>query len=315
MAFPQPNIMALVEQMPATDKELEAQKVPPPGQPTDQAKPKPKPGREFQGSKFTAPDPEAAEKIFDQILAGGSDSLRELVNLIRDPAEPDFKNYKAEYLCHCLVVYVGRESKSALRRMVSDTLTAQVADEKVPLYVRGFLVRELQWIGDRQAVSALGKALADEKLCDDAVRSLLAIGDGAAEPLRNALPAARGRCRLALVQGLAALRDAQSLERLREAVVDAEQDVRLAAVWGLAKMGDAGSVDLLLKTADATAPWERSKATQACLVLAETLAAAGKKTEAARVYMRLRDTRTDPKEQYIREAATKALAGLGGKVA
>jgi hypothetical protein len=41
--------------------------------------------------------------------------------------------------------------------------------------------------------------------------------------------------------------------------------------------------------------------------LAENLVAAKKKKDAARVYAHLRDTRTDAKEKYVREAAEKAL--------
>jgi len=45
-----------------------------------------------------------------------------------------------------------------------------------------------------------------------------------------------------------------------------------------------------------------------CLVLAEKLAAAGKKDVAAKIYTHLRNTRTDPSEKYIRDAAEKALS-------
>ena len=49
------------------------------------------------------------------------------------------------------------------------------------------------------------------------------------------------------------------------------------------------------------------KATSACFLLAERLLAAGRKTEAARLYTHLRDTRTDPSELHIREAASRRL--------
>jgi hypothetical protein len=41
--------------------------------------------------------------------------------------------------------------------------------------------------------------------------------------------------------------------------------------------------------------------------LAEQLAAADKKDLAGRIYIHLRDTRTDAEEQYVREAAERAL--------
>ena len=72
-------------------------------------------------------------------------------------------------------------------------------------------------------------------------------------------------------------------ERLRkQAACRAEdREVRLAAVWGLANLADADSIGLLLKAADTEANYERIKATQACLLLAEKLTAAGNKRAAA----------------------------------
>ncbi|MBI5384011.1 MAG: HEAT repeat domain-containing protein [Verrucomicrobia bacterium] len=315
MAATKPNLAELVERMPATDKELEALKPPPPTQ-GDATQPKPRPRPEKPGgSKFTAPDPDVAAKICDEILAGGRDSLAELIGLIRDPASDDFKNYKAEYLLHCLTIHVGRPEKEPLRRQFIDTLAEQLGRRELPVHARGFLLRELQLIGDKAAARAVGTFLTDEQLCDDAARTLLAINDGAVEQFRNALPGATGRRRLVIVQSLAVLKDAGSADALKQAVTDANREIRLAAVWGLARIGDAAFTDLLLKAADTKETWERNKATQACFLLAENLAASGKKTEAAKIYTQLRNTRTEASEQYIRDAATKALAAFGGKLA
>lgn len=315
MAVSKLNVAELVERMPATDKELEAQKAPPPGQPADPNKPRPRPERPGGGSKFTAPDPAVAAKACEELLAGGREALLELIGLIRDPASDDFKNYKPEYLCHLVVVHVGRPDRAAHRRMVIDTLVSQVGNDTLPRHTRGFLVRELEWIGDQTAAPALGRLLTDESFCDDAARTLLAIKDGAAAEFRAALPRAQGRCRFVVLQSLAALSDAVSADAFRKAVTDPDREIRLAAVWGLARLADVGSAPLLLKVADTREPWERIKATQACLLLAEKLAAAGKKNEAAAIYTHLRNTRTDPKERYVREAATRALEALSGKVA
>jgi len=124
-----------------------------------------------------------------------------------------------------------------------------------------------------------------------------------------ALPRAEGKCWLNIVQGLGALADAQSVGDLQKALRDPDREVRLAAGWGLARIGDAGSVDLLLKAAD-TEGWERIQATKACLMLAEKLLAAGNRGQAQRIYKHLSDTRIDPDEQYVRDAAKNALAAI-----
>ncbi len=309
MAATKLNLAELVEQMPATDKELQAKQPPAQNGKADETKANRKPDREG-GSKFTGPDPAAAEEMCRQILAGGRDALRELIGMIRDPGDPEFKNYKAEYVLHCLAIFVGRPGQEAQRKLFAATLASQLSSGKISKPVQGLLIRELQVAGDREVAATLGKFLTDEELCSYAAAALVAIGDGAAEQLRKALPKANGKCRLILVQNLGVLRDAASLGALKQAANDADREVRLTAVWALARIGDPGSLDVLLKAADAPPSFERVKATQACLLLAENLMAAGKKNEAAKIYTYLSTTRTDPAEDYVRKIARQAMAGI-----
>ena len=176
--------------------------------------------------------------------------------------------------------------------------------------VKGFLCQELQWAGHKESAPALGKLLLDEELVEPASMALVAIGEGAAEQFRAALPKAKGKCRLNIVDGLAALGDAGSVDLLKDALKDKDREVRLAAGSGLARLGDAGSVDLLIKAADVEPGWERIQATKHCIALAEKLQAKGKKNEAKKIYKHLRESRKDDQEKYIREAAEKALAAI-----
>ena len=158
-----------------------------------------------------------------------------------------------------------------------------------------------------RSVQALGRFLTDPDLCDEAAAALVAIGAGAVEQLRQALPQARGRCRLVIIQSLGVLRDRPSAPALRQAASDADRDTRLAALWALANIGDAESVDVLLKAAEAKPGYERIAATKACLLLAEGLVASGKKDTAGNVYKHLSKTRTDSYEAYVHDAAQAAL--------
>ena len=76
-------------------------------------------------------------------------------------------------------------------------------------------------------------------------------------------------------------------------------------------MADAASATVLLKAADTAKGFERTKQTGACLQLAENLLSLGRKKEATRIYQHLRDTRKDPDEAYIREAAERGLKQAG----
>lgn len=297
------NVAELVEKMPPTDKEVEAM-----AQAAKQTEGERKPIPQNPESKFTGPDPENAAEICETLLKGAPDSIRELVALIKDPASPEFKNYKPEYLTHALAVYTGREGKKEQRKMVARIFASYLGDGKTPEYVQGFLARQLERIGDGGVADALGKILTDEKLCDYAASALVAIKDGAVQQFKNALPGCAGRCKLVAIQSLAALGDTTSSNTFREALKDADPNIRLAGAWGIVKIADASAIPDLLKAADIESPYERARMASACIQLAENLASKGKKQEAARIFTYLRDTRKDPKEKYIRDLAEKWLA-------
>ena len=256
--------------------------------------------------KFTGPTWEEAVKILDPILKGGANSIVGVIDMLVEV--DDGKDYKARYVLHAAATYVCRAGKDKERAAVVKAIASQLGGSR-PKATQGFLIRQLQVCGDASVADVLGKHLLDEELSEPAAMSLVAIGDGAAEQLRAALPKAKGKCLLTLVQNLGVVGDAKSLDALRKAAGNQDPKVRLAAVWGLANIGDAGSVDVLIKAADAKDAWERIQAAKACLLLADKLHAAGKETDAAKIYTHLRDTRKDPGESYVSDLAKQALAG------
>jgi len=309
MAATKPNIAALVEQMPETDRDIQAKadEAKQQAQPDAPDKPKPKPDRWGAASKFTGPDPGAAEKIFAEILSGGRESITELLGLVREPGDADFKNYKAGYVLHGLVILAGRTGQENNRRLLADTLASQLGGDKHSKAVKGYFIRELRVLGDKQAASALGKHLLDDELSGDAALALLTIRDSAAAQFRSALDKSKGRNRVTIIQALGVLQDAGSAGALKKALDEQDRDVRRTAAWALANLGEASATDALLKSADSAEGWERTEATRHCLLLAERLAANGKQSQANRIYAHLRDTRKDPSEHHIRELAEKAL--------
>ena len=157
-------------------------------------------------------------------------------------------------------------------------------------------------------METLGRALLDGDLCDDAAQALAAIRDGAAEQLLAALPRVQGRNRLSLIKKLAVLRCEKAAGVFKQALGDEDADIRIAGAWGIARIADASAADALLKAADARQDWERFNETDACVALADSLLAAGKKAEAVAIYSHLQKTRTAPAERHVRAAAERALA-------
>jgi len=250
-------------------------------------------------------DKETVDSVVSQINEGGRKSLRALIGMLVEPGRGD--DVKPRYALHCLAVHMCNSDEEKSRRAFTRTLAMQLGGDR-PKAVQKYLIQQLQVAGGKEVAAALGKMLEDEELYEPAAQALVAIGEGAAEQLRNALPKVDGKMKLTIIQNLGVVRDTESVGTLKKALGDDDRDIRLAAGWALANIGDAGSVDLLLKAADSEGTYERVTATKACLLLAERLLEAGRKEPAVKIYKHLRDTRSGPDEVYIRAAAEKGMA-------
>jgi hypothetical protein len=252
-------------------------------------------------------DKDKIEKAIAAIHKGGKANVEGLIEMLGEPGSVE--DVKPHYALHCVANYTLIAKDERGRQQLCETLCKALGDDHSD-YIKSFLCQTLQWAGRKESVSALGKLLTNEALCDPAAMALVAIKDGAADELCEALPNAQGKCRLAIIDALAALAEAKSATAFKDALQDSDREVRIAAGAGLSKLGDAGSAALLTKAADVEPGWERVQATKNCMVLAENLAAAGKKDDAKKIYTHLRDTRKDASEKYIRDAAEKALKSV-----
>ena len=221
------------------------------------------------------------------------------------------KDYRARYLLRGVVTVAGASVAGGLDQ--KDKLEAVVGAIAAGLSstrnkeVKAAYLRELKFCGTASAAKAIAPFLTDEQLYADAALALRNIKTGATALLVAAFPNATGKAKTEIVHALAALGEAEGLPVLKTALTDKEQDTRLAAAWGLARLGDAGSADAMLKAAAAAKDWDRFQLTSSCLVLGETLKAAGKKAEAAAIYTSLKTTRTEPADAYVVKAANIGL--------
>jgi hypothetical protein len=249
-------------------------------------------------------DKETVDSVVSQIYEGGRRSLRALIGMLVEPGRGD--DVKPRYALHCLAVHMCKPDEEKARWAFTGTLAMQLGGDR-PKAVQKYLIQQLQVAGGKEVAAALGKMLEDEELYEPAAQALVAIGDGVAEQLRNALPKVKGKAKLTIIQNLGVVRDAKSVGILQKALGDNDREIRLAAGWALANIGDAGSADLLLKTANAEETYERVTAIKACLLLAERLLEEGRKEPAEKIYTNLRDSHSKPDEAYIRDAANKGL--------
>ena len=252
--------------------------------------------------KLADVDKTATNEALAQLVKGGRDAVIGVTAMLTPAATGG--DGQARHALHALAVHAAT-LKDDQRRVISEALAATLMIDR-PAEIQKFVLRQIQVVGGKEVVPALGKLATDEALGEDAVRALVAIRAGAAEQLRAALPRAKGRNQLVIAQALGTLKDTESLPALR-ALLDAENsDLRQVAARAVAHMADAEAAATLLNRADAATGFERTKLTDACLSLAENLLAAGKKKEAAAIYAHLQKTRTD--EAHVREAAARGLA-------
>jgi HEAT repeat protein len=253
--------------------------------------------------KLADVDKVATDAAVAEMLKDADASITGLIDLLSTKGG----DIQARHAVHAIVMHVGGEKRTAARQATARALAATLRSER-PKEIQRFVIAQLQLIGDKNQVAALGKLLLDADLADTAAQALLAIKVDAADQFRAALPKSAGKQRVLIVHGLGTLKDKSSAEALRKVLDDDDRDLRLTAAWSLANMPDAAAADRLLKLADAAKGYERASATDSCLLLANHLLAAGDKAEARQIYGRLHESRAGEAERYVKDAAAKGLA-------
>lgn len=255
-------------------------------------------------------DKEACEKAVAQILEGGENVLRELVDLLIEPGRGN--DVQARHALHATAIRVGGPAKTKQRKAFAQALASTLADDR-PKAVKGFILRQLQICAGQDQAPVMAPFLTDEEehLYEYSAQALEAIGPATTDHFRKAYPKAKGTPRLTILQGLGVLRDPQSAKVFRSAIMEKNLEIRLAGLWGLMRITSAEDAQLLLDTAAKEEGWGRIKATAYCLQLAEALAFIGKKKEAGQMYKDLKKNRTSDNEHHVREACDRGLAKLG----
>ena len=262
-----------------------------------------------KGGILSTIDKEACEKAVDQILKGGENVLRELVDLLIEPGKGS--DVQARHALHATAIRVGGPTKTKQRKAFAKNLAGTLSGDRSKA-VKGFILRQLQICAGNEEAAAIASFLTDgnEYLYEYAAQALEAIGPETTDHFRKAYPKAKGTPRLTILQGLGFLRDEKSAKVFRSAAKEKDLEIRLAGLWSLMRIVSAEDAQLLLDTAAKEEGWGRIKATGYCLQLAEALAATGKKKDAGAIYKKLKATRSGDNEVHVRLACEKGLANL-----
>ena len=106
------------------------------------------------GGILSSIDKEACEKAVGQILAGGEETVHELVDLILEPGKG--QDVQARHAVHATAIRVGGPDKTKHRKAFAQAL-ADTLSKKRPKAVKGFVLRQLQVCGGQEQGSAIAK--------------------------------------------------------------------------------------------------------------------------------------------------------------
>ena len=254
-------------------------------------------------------DKEACERAVKQIISGGRNITREIIDLVLEPGNGD--DIRPRHAIHATAIRVGGTGKEKERNSFASALASTLNDDR-PKAVKGFVIRQLQICGGAREAEAIAHFLNDseEHLYEYSAQALEAIGQATIEHFRKAYPLAKGAPRITILQGLGVLQDKKSRQFFLSAIQDTDLEIRLVGIWGLMRISSSKDAELMLSQSLKEKGWGRTKATAYCFELAEKLASNGQSNEAKAIYIKIKKSHSEKQDAYLGESADRGLAQL-----
>lgn len=226
---------------------------------------------------------------------------------------PSGDDAKARFAVSGLANYAMQTGKETERLTVAQALLAALS-AATDNEIKAFLITQLQLIGKDEVVDPLKPLLADERLCDPAVRALQSNPAPAAlAALAEALPASAGKCRVSLAKALGEQRHIASAATLLNDAASEDSTLRRAALAALANIGAPEAEEILTRAAQAREPFERSELTNNLLLYAQRRLEAGDAATCEKICRTLMAERIAPAENNVPCAALSMLAAIPGR--
>jgi len=171
-----------------------------------------------------------------------------------------------------------------------------------------WICRQLSLIGTKRSVPVLAKLLTDAEMSDMARYALERISDPSVdEALRAALPKAKGKMKIGIVNSLGQRRDAKAVGALAALLKSSDEALATAAAAALGQIADGQALKALSAAKDTTKGKVRMVVLDSYLRCADKLAAEGKKLQALAIYKELQG-KAMPKP--IRTAALRGMLNV-----
>ena len=150
-----------------------------------------------KGRRFPSMPPEVADEMLAELLAKPNAVTIAIIDTLSEI--DDGSDWKSRFLLKALV----SQSQDASRAKVQQAFTEALNSDR-PARVKTFLVMQLQWIADKDAIDVLTAQLDsdDAALVDAAAATLTAIGKPATKALKQANKNAKGHAKVAIAHAL-----------------------------------------------------------------------------------------------------------------
>ncbi|NLX20705.1 MAG: hypothetical protein GXY55_03410 [Phycisphaerae bacterium] len=261
----------------------------------------------WSGGAFAAAEP--ADKLTPrQTAALEADFLTQIDCLLPGMGAEDLvAREKPQLALEKICFAASAPGKEAERQALCRAMMARTGPE-VALPARVWILRKVEPLGKQEVVPALATLLCDP---DPQIRELArrALQNNpsprAGTELRKSLAKADTPAwRIALINSLAARREADSVDPLRQFAKDNDDAVATAAIAGLADIGTPPAIREIQSLRRNGRLVLRDTTTHACLRCAEQLLATGQRDQAATIYQELS---APPEKEAIRIAALQGL--------
>ena len=263
-------------------------------------------------SRMPARDSIEARWVLSSMMQTGQAGLLEVCRRLGQPGTE--RNVQAEYALQGLAAYVVRQSSDVDRTTFVSAL-CKTLESPLPVEQASFLIERLQVAGRGESMVSLSRFLADERLCEPAVRALVAIRDGAEAPLLAALPAAGGNCRITIIKSLGDLRSRNAVGPLLEEAKNESRGIRLAALRALANIGDSKAEQILTQASLKSTAAEKDECTWNTILFARRQVEGGNIAPALNTIREVYERRSSTPENHFRAAALEIMVQANGVAA
>jgi HEAT repeat protein len=186
----------------------------------------------------------------------------------------------------------------------------EVLKSAAPASEKALACKQLAVCGKAESVPALAALLPDKDLSSWARIALEAMPDeAAAAALRESMGKLQGRLLIGVINSLSVRRDAKAVDALIERLKDSDAEVAAVSALALGQIGCDKATEALMAVLRTAPDGLRNAVAEACMVSAEQIAAAGKASEAVRIYRAVLDVKL-PTQRILE--ATRGLIVVQG---